>query len=166
MTTLRLERREDEPAIHALLCACFPSEAEARLVGLLRRARRLSVALVATVDGKVVGYIAISPVSTANGKFGAGVAPLAVHESHRGQGIAGSLVRGALEASKTAGLGWAVVLGEPAFYGRFGFQPAPNFGLLDEYGGGNAFQVLELVPGTLPRGAGVVQYAPEFASLG
>ena len=48
-------------------------------------------------------------------------------------------------------------------------QAAPlrgAFGLSDEYGGGDAFQVLELVPGTLPVGAGLVRYAPEFAAVG
>jgi predicted N-acetyltransferase YhbS len=57
------------------------------------------------------------------------------------------------------------VLGEPEYYGRFGFSPAGQCGLFDEYGGGPAFQVIELVAGELPRGAGLVEYGEEFASL-
>ena len=64
------------------------------------------------------------------------------------------------------GFGWVVVLGEPEYYSRFGFRPASAFGLSDEYGGGPAFQAVELVAGALPVGAGLVRYAPEFASLG
>ncbi len=59
-----------------------------------------------------------------------------------------------------------MVLGEPAYYSRFGFRPAPEFGLSDQYGGGSAFQVIELVPGALPVGAGLVRYAPQFAVVG
>jgi putative acetyltransferase len=57
------------------------------------------------------------------------------------------------------------VLGEPAYYARFGFRPAAEFGLTDEYGGGQAFQAVELAAGGLPAGAGLVRYAPEFAAV-
>ena len=56
-----------------------------------------------------------------------------------------------------------MVLGEPAYYGRFGFTAAAAWGLRDEYGGGSAFQAVELRAGAIPRGAGLVRYAPEFA---
>jgi putative acetyltransferase len=62
-------------------------------------------------------------------------------------------------------VGFLVVLGEPAYYGRFGFTAAAACGLADEYGGGAAFQALELRPGAIPHGAGLVRYAPEFAAL-
>ena len=48
-------------------------------------------------------------------------------------------------------------MGEPAYDSRFGFRPASAFGLSDEYGGGPAFQVVELVAGGLPSGAGLVR---------
>ena len=163
---IRPERPDNHPAIHTVHAACFPSDAEAQLVDLLRDAGRLSVSLVAEVDGEVVGHVAFSPVSVESGAIGAGIAPVAVIESQRGQGIAVGLVRAGLEACHQAGFGWVVVLGEPAYYARFGFKPASEFGLSDEYGGGEAFQLVELVPGSLPVGAGLVKYAPELASLG
>jgi len=49
---------------------------------------------------------------------------------------------------------------------RFGFRAASEFGLFDEYRGGAAFQILELVRGALPVGGGLVRYAREFATLG
>jgi len=39
-------------------------------------------------------------------------------------------------------------------------------GLLDDYGGGPAFQALELRPGGIPRGSGLVRYGEEFSLLG
>ena len=166
MASVHPERPGDAEAIHAVHAASFPTEAEARLVGLLRAAGRLPVSLVAEVGGAVVGHIAFSPVTAASRAAGAGLAPVAVAAPHRRQGIAAELVRAGLEACRTAGFGWAVVMAEPAYYSRFGFRPAEEFGLADEYGGGPAFQAIELVPGTLPRGAGLVRYAPEFAAVG
>ncbi len=133
---------------------------------LLREAGRLSASLVAEVDGRVVGHVAFSPVTVEARSVGAGLAPLAILPTHRRRGVGAALVAAGLDACRSAGFGWAVVLGEPDYYGRFGFRPASASGLSDEYGGGDAFQVVELTPGSLPAGAGLVSYAPEFASLG
>jgi len=162
---IRREQAGDEAVIHAVHAASFPTAEEAELVSRLRAAGRLSVSLVAEADGAVVGHVAFSPVSAANGAVGAGLAPVAVLESHRRQGIAAGLIEAGLTACRALGFGWAVVLGNPAYYTRFGFRPASAFGLSDEYAGGEAFQVIELVPGGLPSGTGLVRYAPEFASL-
>jgi putative acetyltransferase len=167
MTIIRPERTEDVEAIDAVHSAGFSTDAEARLVRLLRKAGRLTASLVAEVDGAVVGHVAFSPVAAAAapGAEGAGLAPIAVLPDHRRRGIASRLVEAGLSASRGAGFGWAVVLGDPAFYSRFGFRPAGGLGLSDEYGGGDAFQAMELIPGALPIGSGLVCYAPEFASL-
>jgi putative acetyltransferase len=165
MVQVRAERPGDESAIHAVHAVSFPTDAEARLVQLLRAAGRLTVSLVAEADGVIVGHVAFSPVTTAAGAVGAGLAPVAVLESHRRQGVAARLIAAGLAACRPAGFEWAVVLGEPGYYARFGFRPASAFGLSDEYGGGPAFQALELVPNGLPIGAGLVRYAPEFAAV-
>ena len=166
MVAIHSERPGDAAAIHAVHVGSFPTDLEARLVDLLRAAGRLPVSLVAEVDGAVVGHIAFSPVTAASGAVGAGLAPLAVSGPHRRQGVAAALVRAGLEACRAAGFGWAVVLGEPAYYSRFGFRPAAEVGLSDEYAGGPAFQVIELIPGALPVGAGLIRYAHEFAAFG
>jgi putative acetyltransferase len=165
MVLVRPEQPADVTVIRAIHVASFPTDVEARLVDLLRAAGRLPISLVAEVDGVVVGHIAFSPVTTGSGKVGAGLAPVAVIEPHRRRGIAAELVRTGLEACRAAGFGWAVVLGEPQYYGRFGFRPASDSGLSDEYGGGAAFQSIELLAGSLPVGAGLVKYAPEFAAV-
>lgn len=165
MVVIRPERPGDAAAIHAVHAGSFPTAAEARLVDLLRAAGRLSVSLVAELDGVVVGHVAFSPVATASGVAGAGLAPVAVAGPHRRQGIAARLIRDGLKSCRRMGFGWVVVLGEPEYYRRFGFRPAAEVGLSDEYGGGPAFQVIELIPGHLPPRAGLVRYAPEFASL-
>jgi len=162
---IRSEQPGDAAAIHVVHAASFPTPAEACLVDVLRAAGRLRVSLVAEVGGAIVGHIAFSPVTATSGTAGAGLAPLAVAEAHRRRGIAAELVRTGLDACRAAGFGWAVVLGDPRYYGRFGFSAAAHFGLSDEYRGGPAFQAIELRPGALPVGAGLVRYAAEFAML-
>jgi putative acetyltransferase len=162
VTEVRAEVAGDAAAIRRVLLACFPTSGEADLVGLLRSAGRLSVSLVALTEG-AVGYVGFSPVTVASGAIGAGVAPLAVLPEFREHGTAAALVERGLAECRSAGLGWAVVLGDPHYYARFGFEPCADHGLNDEYGGGDAFQVLELLPDALPEGGGRVTYAPEFA---
>lgn len=165
MVAIRSERAEDIDAIHAIHLACFPSAGEARLVDSLRADGQLVVSLVAEDANQVIGHVAFSPVTAANGAVGIGLAPVAVLPSHQRQGIAASLIEKGLMACRQAGYGWVVALGDPAYYARFGFKPAPEAGLTDEYGGGVAFQMMELVAGSLPRGAGLVRYATAFAAL-
>jgi putative acetyltransferase len=162
---VRLERPDDIAGIREVHLASFPTGAEATLVDLLRDAGRLAVSLVAEIDGRIVGHVAFSPVSAGSGAAGLGLAPLAVLPGSRTHGIAAGLVTVGLEACTARGCGWVVVLGEPGYYGRFGFRPAEDLALTGEYGGGVAFQVLELVEGSVPANAGLVRYSPEFASV-
>lgn len=159
---VRAEQPGDTAGVHAVHAAAFPTGAEARLVDALRSAGRLTLSLVACAEGDVVGHIAFSPLDR---EGGLGLAPLAVLPAWQGRGVGDALARAGLAAARAAGAGFVVVLGSPAYYGRFGFLPAAAHGLRDEYGGGDAFQVLELLPGALPAGAGLVRYAQEFAGL-
>jgi putative acetyltransferase len=162
---VRLETPDDIAPIRAVHLASFPTSTEARLVDLLRTAGHLTVSLVADAGGEIVGHAAFSPVSAASGSPGLGLAPVAVLPAHRHQGVAARMIEQGIDTSAALGFGWLVVLGDPDYYGRFRFRPASSAGLVDEYGGGDAFQVLEIIPGSLPRGAGLVLYSPEFASL-
>jgi len=166
MITVRPERPDDAPAIRRVHEAAFPTTLEGRLVDALRDAGRLTVSLVAERDREVVGHVAFSPVTLDGAPGvtdGVGLAPVAVLPAHQRRGVGAQLVREGLAACAAAG--FVVVLGDPAYYGRFGFAPASRWGLRDEYGGGEAFQALELRSGGIPAGAGLVRYAPEFAAM-
>jgi putative acetyltransferase len=161
---IRPEQPSDITSIHAVHVASFPTELEANLVDALRAAGHLSVSLVADADEAVVGHVAFSPVTTTSGARGIGLGPVAVIESCRRQGVAAKLIREGLAACQAAGFTCAVVLGEPKYYGRFGFRSAAEFGLSDEYGGEEYFQAIDLSPGALPVGAGLVRYSPAFSA--
>lgn len=162
---IRAETPGDLPQIREVLTASFPSSAEARLVDALRDAGRLRISLVAVERDQVVGHVAFSPVTLAGTDDGLGLAPVAVAPGFRRRGIADRLIREGLAICKDGGCGFAVVLGDPAYYGRFGFEAARRWGLSDEYGGGDAFQALEIRPDSIPEAGGLVRYAPEFAEI-
>ena len=159
---IRPEESGDQEAIHNVHEVSFPTEVEARLVEALRDAGRLCLSLVAEHQNRILGHVGFSPVSVAGAADGLGLAPVAVLPEHRRRGIAARLVRAGLAACEPAGYGFVVVLGDPSYYQRFGFQPARQWGLHDEYQGGDAFQALEIRRDSIPRGAGLVRYAPEF----
>jgi len=170
---LRAERPGDAPALRALLTAAFPGPLEAQLVDDLRRAGRLTISWLALRDEQIVGQIAFSPVTLNGVPCGLGLGPLSVSLAHRKQGIGAALVQAGLAQASFAqagfaqcseeNVGFAVVLGDPRYYARFGFRPAASWQLRDEYQGGPAFQALEFRSGAIPTTGGLVQYAPEFA---
>ena len=162
---VREERPSDVAAIFAVHAAAFPSDAEARLVDALRAADHLSVSLVAELDGEVVGHASFSPVTLGGAHGGLGLAPVSVRDSARQQGVAAALIRDGLARCEQSGADFAVVLGDPAYYGRFGFKAAALRQLQGEYGGGAAFQVLEFRADALPAAGGLVKYAPAFEEL-
>ena len=169
--TIRKEQPPDAAGIYRVHAAAFPSPAEARLVNLLRDGGKLDISLVAVQTeapghNEVVGHVALSPVTIAGRVVGLGLAPVAVLPRVQRGGIGGKLIEAGLHACRVAGIGLVVVLGDPNYYGRFGFLAARTWGLRDEYQGGDAFQAIELMPGAAPPGGGLVQYAPQFASLG
>jgi putative acetyltransferase len=162
---VRPERPEDIAAIRAVHCAAFPADAEARLVDRLRARGQACVSLVAEVDGAVVGHVLFSPVSiiaTSGLCAGLGLAPVAVLPAHQRGGVGSALIRAGLAQCRAEGCGFVVVLGHPTYYPRFGFRRASEVGLGNEYGADEAFMVLELRPGSLPAGGGLVRYGPEF----
>lgn len=163
---LSLERSGDRDAVRAVHLASFPGSNEADLVDALRSNGRLSLSVVAIVDDEVVGHVAFSRVTVEGTGGGVGLAPVAVPPAYRRRGVAAHLIREGLAAVARAGAAFVVVLGDPAYYGRFGFRPASRWGLRDEYGGGDAFQALEFQPGAIPHRQTTVRYAPEFAALG
>lgn len=161
--TIRAERPTDIESIDRVLRAAFPTEAEAGLVAQLRADGDLRASLVAELAGDIVGCVAFSPI-TLDGQpcDGVGLAPVVVLPSHQSQGIGATLIAAGLTACWNAA--FCVVLGEPAYYRRFGFRPASKLGLTSIYDAGDAFMALVMPQGT-PPAPGLVRYAPAFENL-
>lgn len=146
----------------AFLNARYASHTEQYIVNALRKAGKLAVSLVAEADGIVIGHVAISPVSISDGAPGwFGLGPVSVLPQQRRRGIGSQLVRDALGLLRARGASGCVVLGEPAYYRRFGFQTDPNLILPDvlpEY-----FQAISF---DSSKARGIVAYDEAFDAQG
>jgi len=122
---LRLEEERDAGQIRDLLQACFPGYGEADLVERLHADGDMVLALCAEDAGVVIGYIGFSRVRVESdeGSFPAvALAPLAVYTEYQQQGVATRLVREAHACLAYMGERLSIVLGEPSYYGRFGYS--------------------------------------------
>lgn len=130
--TIRPEAPADSAAIEHVTVAAFKNaphtaHTEQFIVNALRRAGMLTVSLVAEDGGTVVGHVAISPVSISSGASGwYGLGPISVLPERQGQSIGARLMNAGMAALKDLGAAGCVLLGDPAFYSRFGFQPQPG----------------------------------------
>lgn len=164
MLIFRTERPGDGDEIDEVVYAAFDRPDEADLVLALREQGAISVSQVAEYEGAVIGHLTMSPVLIDGEDLGwLGLAPVSVWPDCQRQGVGSGMIKEAINAANE--LDWAgiVVLGEPAFYRRFGFRPARELGLSSPYPGvGDAFMALALKQ-PVPRG--LVTYHPAFDEL-
>ena len=157
------EQPEDAPAIHTLTLDAFEGVAhsqqtEARIVDALRAAGALTISLVAKIEGRIVGHAAFSQVTidgVADGWCGLG--PVSVSPALQRQGIGQALIGEGLRRLKAMNAAGCVVLGDPGYYRRFGFESDPEL----YYGEAPAHYFLRLIfDGSAPKGE--VAYHPSF----
>ncbi len=170
MSVIRAATGADAPVVDTLLRTCFPRDAEARLVQQLAIDGDLVLVLVlvAEDDDAVIGMIAASRMRvTADTREVAAVAiaPLAVAKTARGQGVGEALVAAAIAHLRSAGVELAFVLGDPAYYGRFGFEAITASGFDSPYAG-EYFMGIRLNDGPCIHTPGTAAHARAFAALG
>lgn len=89
--------------------------------------------IVAKQGGRIVGHVLVTKLNIAsqNGKSlnALLLAPLSVAVEYRNKGIGASLVNEAIARAKALGYPAIVLVGDPAYYGRFGFKKAADFGI-------------------------------------
>jgi putative acetyltransferase len=172
--SIRPEQPLDLDLIHDLHRDAFRGPAEAELVDAIRSGTGFipDLSLVAaTDDGSVLGHILLSHASfdpsapdPVHQEILA-LAPLAVLPPHQGRGIGAALMREALALADRREEPFTVVLGSPAFYGRFGFVPAAAHGIDGPYeSAGDAFQVRPR-PAAGPLTPGSVVYPRMFDAV-
>lgn len=99
---------------------------EARIIESLRASGALTVSLVAMAGDEIVGHVAFSPVAITGGPQGwYGLGPISVRPNCQKQGIGQELVRRGLADLRRLGALGCVVLGDPHYYRRFGFESDP-----------------------------------------
>ena len=130
MLICRTERPGDGEEIDELVCAAFGREQEGDLVWALREQGAISLSQVAEYEGAIIGHLLMSPVLIDGVDSGwLALAPISVWPECQHQGVASALIRAALDCANELDWAGVVLLGEPAFYGRFGFKLATELGL-------------------------------------
>lgn len=135
MTLIRREIEGDAPLIHALHDAAFATVAyasgtEAAIVDALRESEDWlpQMSLVAEIDGKPVGH-AVCSYGRLAGERILGLGPIGVDPGLHGKGIGSALMHASIAAADARDEPMIILLGNPAYYGRFGFEPAARYGI-------------------------------------
>lgn len=129
---IRSEKPNDFVAITRIHELAFKSEPHSEqtehfIVLALRSAGKLSLSLVAERASQVIGHVAFSPVQFSDGSVGwYGLGPVAVLPELQHQGIGKALINCGLASLRSQGASGCVVLGDPNYYGRFGFKHRPD----------------------------------------
>ena len=167
MVTIRPEQPDDRSAVRRVYVAAFPTAAEADLVDRLRANGKAAVSLVAQNAGEIVGHILFTAVTfdPPAAVIAFGLAPMAVLPGHEKHAVGRRLVQNGLAECHARGACVVVVLGEPDYYRRFGFERASRHALRNEFGAEDAFMVFMLDATGHPPPGTLVKYAPEFAAL-
>ena len=148
MTEVRIEQPEDVDGMRRLRESAFGGEVEAALVAALRptHAWLPEYSVVAEENGVLVAYALLSRVMI-GGQEGLALGPVAVTPERQKQGLGATVIREALRRATEARERLVLVLGDPAYYRRFGFVPAAPYGITSEWSSaGDAWQVLALRP--------------------
>lgn len=169
--TIRPATGGDVAAIDALLRRSFPEPDEALLVQRLCIDGEMVLTLVADDEetGALAGMVAFSrmAVEVADQPVAAvALAPVAVEPAWRRQGVAEALIVAGHQHLAAAGYVLSFVLGDPAYYERFGYAADLARGFTSPYAGAY-LMALALQDGKLPCGVrGRAEHAAAFAMLG
>ena len=160
---IRPESKQEYDSICRLVQTAFKTArvsggTEADMVKNIRGSEKYvpELALVAEMDGKLIGYIMLSETTVSNGintAVALNLGPVCSLVEHRNKGIGGELIKSAILKAKEMGYASVFLAGDCKYYNRFGFVPASKYGikcqldvpeeLLD------CIMALELVPGAL-----------------
>lgn len=147
---------KDEAKVRDLVKRAFGQEEEARLVAALREGGHMALELVAEDRGRIVGHVALSRMVAPKGWLA--LAPVSVDPKRQKTGIGSALCQMAVDYANAP----VVVLGDPAYYARFGFDYARAAKLQTpfpvEYTGLHAPKIEEAQP---PE---TLVYAPPFGA--
>ncbi len=154
----------DAESIHRLNTTAFEGRTEeADLVDALRESGELLVSLVARSDSQVIGHIAFSRlvVETADGPVGGvALAPLGVRPDFQDSGVGTDLVNAGLKALGDRAEQVVLVVGNPAYYSRFGFSCAAGKRYPSRHSGPHFMALVLGDPATAPIGP--VRYPEVF----
>lgn len=168
---IRPERPDDHEAIRHVVAAAFGDDREADLVDAIRASEEYvpRLALVAVMDGQVVGHVMVSHTGLDDGSVRHRIfhlSPLAVAPDRQRTGIGAALVDAVVARAGELGAAFVVLEGDPGYYGRLGFEPSARYGIVidvPDWAPPEASQIRLLA--SPPTISGRVVYPPAFRAV-
>ena len=169
---IRREQAPDVGALRSLHDAAFgiPEGSDHALETVLLDGLRADgdvideLTFVAELRGEVVGHVVCS-----RGRMGeapsVGLGPIGVLPARQGEGIGSALVAAALVTADQLGEHAVVLLGDPGWYGHFGFEPAADHGVGSPGPWPDSHFQVRRLQAWRPEDAGPFRYAPAFDRL-
>jgi predicted N-acetyltransferase YhbS len=160
MITIRRELGKDAAAREALLDLGYGAVRFSKVSHRLREGRlpAAGLAFAACDHGRLIGTVRLWDIAAGDGRPALLLGPLTVHPSHRDHGVGGALMRHALAAAAKLGHRAAMLVGDAAYYERFGFSAEKTRSLwLPGRYDAQRFLALELSPGALDGASGLVR---------
>ncbi|MET3645791.1 GNAT family N-acetyltransferase [Phyllobacterium ifriqiyense] len=160
--TVQTTSPDDYPEVANLVERAFGGTGEVELISRLRENNDVLLELVARKNGILTGHILFSRVKiTGKNHDAVALAPLAVLPEFQKQGVGSLLIQTAHTKLVAAGETLSLVLGDPAYYGRFGYEHLRAAGFESAYQG----KYLQALAFADAPSTGVLQYAPAFGAL-
>lgn len=159
---------ERGPEIAAIVRQAFArqygsGDGEVALIAQLRAAGDVAVELAAVDGEEVVGHVLFSKLAADPATVNvAALAPVTARVDRQKSGIGSALIREGLARCKALGFDVITVLGDPDYYGRFGFSPETARGFDCAFSGPH-FQALALRD--LPSGRWKLTYPVAFEGV-
>lgn len=119
MLSIRPVRPGDTRNLSVLIASTFGQANEANLVQALRDGGHVAIELLAEDDDGIVGHICFSELLAPAAWLA--LAPVSVRMAQQGRGVGSELIRYGLDAARRNKAPAVVVVGNPAYYRRFGF---------------------------------------------
>src|SRR5581483_11640693 len=156
MITIRHERPVEEAAREALLDLAYGPARHTKPSAQLRKGRLPAegLSLLAVERGRLIGTVRLWHVNAGRGCPALLLGPLAVHPDHRRRGIGAALMRHALAEAARLGHRAVLLVGDAAYYGRFGFAAGGARQLALPGADPERLLALELTPGSLSAARG------------
>lgn len=163
--SLREVEERDHTYVSIVISTAFGTREEARLVDALRRTDRMKLELVAEDLSKgkpeIVGHIAFCEMDGPDGWWA--LAPVSVIRSRQRTGIGREMIRQGLDLCRRRKARGVVVVGDPAYYSRFGFSLKAAEGLISPYPAGNTL-AYPIAPGAVVKGQRLI-YPAAFSEV-
>jgi putative acetyltransferase len=160
---IRPESPGDHAAIYDLTKRAFAPMPyaggdEQDLINKLRDTGALAISLVAELDGRIVGHVAFSPAfadDESEGWYALG--PVSAEPELKHRGIGSAVIKAGLDMLRERDAAGCVLVGNPAYYSRFGFLPFPK--LCPE---GEPAEFFQILPLRVTEPTAVVRFHPLF----